>query len=598
MVFCILVIIQFSNKGNFSLSIGAMTIRGRYLEETQLASAAVLVETEENTGEEPPDQGMQSITGGIKIFYGGLEFTLKEERGRGLTLVSFDNTSKPVNPEFMILTGNTARFILPGGTVITFSSLDSARGPELQISAELTDEISEVIIPITPRSSSLIRDSGQLGIMFSGARYVFSSLGQELENGNISLSREALFISYRSRGRQREIDPSDFIIAQEQNYANILRNWQEANFTQWNQTASTLQNEDDIIAFLSHSLQRGNFQAASRAIPVNFTNSPRQSYRSSGYIGGMTTAYRTFISTETERINRITRLTRGRSLDILKEEYILDYLFTRNNLVLANEVIEIVSNIKPEMLVPDHSLGLLDIFYDMRLWRPDANNLIEHLTDQMLIHIAESLNRDTESDAVYASTSEGNNLEYTMRLGNALVYWAEATQNTEWAAVGRSLILSAISSTNAGRLNNILKLTDYYPRATWLTDAGHWAWTISPSVRASFVNGNLNLAVTFPVNMTHHLIIRGVRPFVRIQIHNMDWRSDSQFERYDSSGWLYYPEEQILILKLRHRQTVENVRIIYQNFIPAPVPVPAPVPAAAPATPRPAAAIDAAESAD
>jgi len=69
--------------------------------------------------------------------------------------------------------------------------------------------------------------------------------------------------------------------------------------------------------------------------------------------------------------------------------------------------------------------------------------------------------------------------------------------------------------------------------------------------------------------MSHFMIIRGVRPFIRIQLHGMDWRTDSQFERYDSSGWVYYPEEQTLIVKLKHRVTTENIRIIYRATEPA-----------------------------
>jgi len=596
-VFCILIIIQFSNKGNFSISVGAMTIRGRYLEDTQVSSRVTSAEQTdenrnniseaENTSEENPELNLRAITGGIKVVYGGLEFSLKEERGKGLTLINNENTNMPVNPEFMAVTDNTARFILPGGTAITFNSTDTARGPELQINAELADNISEINIPISPRRSSLVRDSGQLGIMYSGVRYVFSSLGEELETGVLSLSRDNSFISYRSRGRQRAFDPEEYIIAQEQNYTNVLRSWQESNFAQWNQNASNLQNEDDIIAYLSQTIQRGNFLTAVRAIPADFPNSSRHSYRSSGYVGGMTGAYRTFISAESEKSSRITRLTRGRSIDILKEEHILDYLFTRSSVAVANEVIEIIHNIKPDVLIPDHCLGLLEIFYDIRQWRPEANNPIEHLTEQMLILISESLSRDTENDAVYASNSEGINLEYSFRLGKGLIHWAEATGNNEWAAIGRSLVLSAIVNGNAGRLFNIHNPTDYYPRAAWLSDSGHWAWTVSPSVNMSFTGNNMNLAVTFPVNMTHHLIIRGVRPFIRIQIHNIGFRSDSQFERYDSSGWVYYPDEQTLVLRLRHRANVETVRIIYQEVSAAPTPSPSPQPLPAP-TPTPA----------
>ncbi|MDR0322151.1 MAG: hypothetical protein LBI28_11655 [Treponema sp.] len=548
-IFCVLVVLQFSNKGNFSLSAGAMTIRGHYLKQ--------LTEQEDL-------QSAEKITGGVKVYYGGLEFDLGENRGKGLMLaVNGENT--PVNPESMILTETTARFFLPGGTVLTFNSFDSAGGRELQINAEFAGNASEVTIPIKPRRSSLVRDSGQLGIMYSGSRYVFSSLGQELENGCLILSVDNTFVSYRSRGKQRAFDPADYMLTRAQNYESIIRNWQDSSYVQWSQNASSLQNDDDVAAYLAQALQRGNYMAAVGAIPPGFINSSRQTYKSSAFAGGMTSAYTTFSVAENEKMYRVTNLIRERSLNILREEHILDFLFTRSNVALANEVIAIINNASPEMLVSDYCPGLLEVFYDIRRWRPDASNPIEHLTDQMLVLISESLNLDAEDEAVYASSSDGVSFEYTLRLGKALVYWADTVGNTEWSQIGRSLVLSAIENGPAGRLHNILNPTNNYPRALWITDSGQWAWTVSQSIRASYVGENLNFAITFPLNMTHYIIFNGIRPFLRIQIHGLDWRSDSQFERYDSSGWVYYPEEQILVLKLRQRSTTENIRIIYRE---------------------------------
>jgi hypothetical protein len=540
--------------GNFSISTGAMTVRGRYLQVPQ------------QTGQEAKE-----ITGGVKVFYGGLEFTLKEENGKGLIQVSINGANTPVNPQMMLTVNNSVFFTLPGGTTLTFSPVDSAKGQELHINAEFAENISEITIPVILRRSSLVRDSGQLGVMYGGSRYVFSSLGQELENGYLTLSRDNTFISYRSRGRQRAFDPMDYMVTQVSNYDNVLRNWQNTIFTQWNQNAASLQYEDDIIAYSAQALLRGNYTTATAAISQDFINSPRQTYRSSGFVGGMTGAYRSFSSYEDEKNNLVTRLIRERSLNIFKEEHILDFLFTRSNPVLANEIIEIINNANPDMLTFEHCLGLLEVFYDIRRWRPEINNLIEHLIDQMLSLISDNLYRDTENDAVYVSSSESNNSEYSMRLGKALVYWADTTQNTEWSGIGRSLVLSAVSNGNAGRVHNILNPTDYYPRASWLTNEGLWAWTVSPSARASYIDGNLNISVSFPASMTHFMIIRGVRPFIGIQIHGMDWRTDSQFERYDSSGWAYYPEDQILVLKLRHRITTENIRIVYRMAEPVPV---------------------------
>ena len=560
-VFCFLVIIQFSNSGSFLLSAGEMTIKGRYLQ---------TLPQETSSGKETSD-GILKIEGGARVYYGGLDFNLSEERGKGLTLTSVEGIIIPVNPDYLILTDNTAFFGLPDGTTILFHSFDSTKGPELQINAELAENISEITIPITLRRSSLIRDNGQLGIMYGGSRYSFSSNGQYLEDGIITLSKENAFISYRSRENQNAFDPADYIIAKSQNYENELLNWRELSYARWNQNTSALQNEDDVIAYCSEAFVRGNYSAAVAAIPRDFINSTRHTFRSSGFIGGMSNAYRSFIVSENEKLNLITMLTRQRALDVFKEEHVLDYLFSQGNAAIANDIIDIIRSASPEMLTVDYCSGLLEAYSDIKLWRPSADNPIEHLTDQILSLVSENLNRDTEMDLVFVSNSEGINYYFSLRLGKAIVTWTETNQNAQWQAIGHSLVLSALTEAGAGagKLYNALKFVDYYPRTALLTD-GYWAWTVSPSVRASYVNGNLNISSSFPATMTHHMIIRGVRPFIRLQIHGMDWRTDSQFERYDSSGWIYYPEEQILILKLRHRTTVETVTVFYRVEAPPP----------------------------
>ena len=556
-VFCFFAILQFSGKGSFNLSAGSMSIRGRYLAETPVRSEEGILNAQ--------------LAGPVKIFYEGLEINLKEDRGRGLTMTSADGVIT-VNPESVILTENTARFFLPGGTSLTFNSLNSARGIELQINAELSENISELTIPITPRRSSLVRDNDQIGISYSGSRYFLTSSGKEFEEGKIIFSKDNSFISYRHRGKQRIFDPVDYILTDAGNYENILRNYYTSALSYWSQNASFLQNENDIIALLSGSIQRSNYSTLLYSVSPRILDSSEHSYRSSVYVGGMNNAFRTFSAAENERLNLIMRAAREKSLAFLKEEHVLNYLFSSNNNALAYEVIEVINNAEPHTLTIEQCAGLLEVSSDYRRWRPF--NTIEHLTEQMLQVISDHLNRSSENDtvSVFVSIPDGNNTEYSLRLGKALSEWAMLTQHHEWELIGKSLVLSAVSNSNSGKLYNLLNLTNYNPKAFWISDNGLWAWTIAAGIRAAYINSNLNLTFTFMPNTTHYIILRGIQPFLRIQIHGMDWRSDSQFERYESSGWLYYASEQTLILKLRHRSTTENVRLIYREEAPPPPP--------------------------
>jgi hypothetical protein len=75
--------------------------------------------------------------------------------------------------------------------------------------------------------------------------------------------------------------------------------------------------------------------------------------------------------------------------------------------------------------------------------------------------------------------------------------------------------------------------------------------------------GVLDVSVDFAAGETHYMMIRGLRPFTKIQLYGIDFRTDPRFERYDSSGWAYSASEQTLILKMKHKSPIEHVRIYF-----------------------------------
>jgi hypothetical protein len=103
---------------------------------------------------------------------------------------------------------------------------------------------------------------------------------------------------------------------------------------------------------------------------------------------------------------------------------------------------------------------------------------------------------------------------------------------------------------------------EYYARAQAIfSPTGLWAWTAASSVSVAQQGQTIDITVHFPAGETHYMIIRGVRPFTSIQFSNVNQPSDSQFERYDSSGWTYSASEQSLLVKIRHRSAAEHIKI-------------------------------------
>jgi hypothetical protein len=219
-------------------------------------------------------------------------------------------------------------------------------------------------------------------------------------------------------------------------------------------------------------------------------------------------------------------------------------------------------------------------------------NPFARLADQACFIISESLRMNSEGDKVFAVYGSQGDAEFNLRLGRALLEWANGANDTSWAGAARSLILSVLSlSDNSGtaragyflndegemsenvqaprlstaRLYRILNPGSYAPKALSIGAPVNslWTWTAAQAVSATQENNILDISVTFPAGEAHYMVLRGIRPFAKIQLYGMDFRTDPQFERYDSSGWVYIASEQTLLLKMKHRGTVEHVRIFY-----------------------------------
>jgi hypothetical protein len=179
-----------------------------------------------------------------------------------------------------------------------------------------------------------------------------------------------------------------------------------------------------------------------------------------------------------------------------------------------------------------------------------------------------------------------------------LTQYGERQESAGWAAIGRSLVLSCIqlvsedglipaeiswkagprdkaelstveseqtSNISSAEVYSILTKSGFYPHATPLSETmnGLWVWSMSPEITANYQEGVLDIAVRFPVASPHYFLIRGVPRFSRIQMRELDYRSDPQFERYNSPGWVYNAAQQTLCVKMVNRIDVEHILVFF-----------------------------------
>jgi hypothetical protein len=554
--------------------------------------------------EVPADSPAFLLDGEALVLFGGLEFSLKNRDNAqydddGFVLIDAAGGRLPAIPERMVLSGDTARFYLPDGTAVVFSTLYTGRGAELWISAVFDGGVSALEIPFRPQRSSIARDSGdgRLTVLYENTYYQFAGSGRGEEKGRLLLNGEMPFATYHALPRQKGFNPGDFSIARArtaETYNEALARWLDQGFWYWSQTAPLQNDEDAVIAYCGEAIRRGSYEAAVASVSPGFLSGDQHTYESSVYLGGMTQVLRSFTSAEQEKSRRISRLVNEKSPEILRESHVFEFLSIRGYTNDVDAGLDVIRSLDPETLTLDMVPGILEGYMDLKQWRSRSGNPFESLVDHACRLVSEGIQKDLGQDLLLVFLDGRAESEFNLRLGKALAIWAEDANKAGWAALGRSLTLSVLSLADhegaappalirsetgeigeeagsrisAARLYRILNPGDYYPRAAGTGSGanGVWAWTAAPVLSMVQDNETLDILVTFPVNETHYMIIRSLRPIGRIQIYDRDWPADPQFERYDSSGWVYYPATQLLVLKMKHRDTADqHIKMFYSR---------------------------------
>ncbi|MDR3145737.1 MAG: hypothetical protein LBU21_05620 [Treponema sp.] len=585
-----LVSLQFTKNGIFSLRQFNVLVEGRYRVPEE--------------GELVPE-GASPLSGGTSVSYGGLEFPLPGSSSPedGLYLVDGMGNRHFCFPQYMAVEGGGIRFYLSGGADLLFSA--TGVGTDLRISGNFDgDMFTALEVPYRLLRTSRLRDveSGRFSVVAGGRDYRFNRSTLDYRAA-VLLTRGGPPISYGPVGEPTEWRPEDYTLEEARNaetYRQALARWVDRNYAIWGRLIPSRNEEDMVIAYGGEALLRGTFKTALASASRVFTSGSRQSYESSVYMGGMGTAYRGLVAVEAEQLERIRDSLDRASPDLFLDAQTIEFLRLRGQGDLLNRAIALIRSVGSPTLA--QLPGLLEAQVDLIRHRSQAlegvfDSLAARQQELLLATLRSMAPGEAYAGGLVLAFEEGRaDTELNLRLGKALADWGEATGQETWGVIGRSIVLSVLSledgegrvvSTlsmdgedrpaeapahiSTARLYRLLGMGDYRPKTLALGDAGSgfWAWTAAADLRLSREGQVLDIAVSFPAGESHYLLLQGIGPFYRLQFYGMDWRSDPNFERYDSSGWAYHAQERILALKVKHRTAVEHVRIYLGSAPPA-----------------------------
>ena len=560
-VFMSLVTIQFAKQNTFTHKVGNLMVSGQYRAQS------------EHDSELLPNEHF--LEGDAYVTFGGMEFCIGSGNdGRSFRFTGQDGASQKVLAERLIISDDSIHFVLAEGMELSFTGHNTGGAPELRVSAVFLDEPAGLELPFRPQRGARLQPTGEdhFIVISGGLNYTFGPSLIDAVRRVALLEAGGKPVIYGAIPEQKTLSPFDFIIPQAETttaYNEAIRRWRDQNYTRWNRTVSQHNNEDIVVALIGEAINRNAYSASVASIPETFLRGSSRTYVSSVFLGDLNQAYRSLSTIERDKLSRLTRQINEKSLEFLLEPRVLEYFAVRGQPNLIDSGADLVRTINQEIMAQDIIPGIFEGYSAFRTIRPAAVNPFEQLVDQACHVILNSLRVTDEEGVALTFGEDSPGAEFNLRLGKALIVYGETMNDSSWAGLGRSLVLSALTEeaqntstpelTNA-RLYRTLSPVDSYPRAIVIAN-NVWAWTTAQAVSTTTQNDMLDISVSFPAGETHYMIIRGMRPFARLQLYNMDFRTDPQFERYDSSGWSYISQEQTLIVKMKHRDTVEHIRI-------------------------------------
>jgi hypothetical protein len=586
--FVLLALVQFANNGNLNRQLGALRISGNI--------------RRQNAGQAPrqlADGGVEYLVDdGISLFFGGLEFKLSGGIKNGLAYVNDEGLVQAAYPEVVTISDNEASFQLSGGQQLLFHIDNGANAKKLTISTPVENGIEQILVPFrTALSSSIERDElNGFVVKSENDKYALEAENIYEKRRIVSLSPNVPVLFYRVISDRDTYNIAEFIVSggrERQVYNEIVNNWRDAAFDRWTRLINSGDRDENTIAcYLAETARHGTLTASLGTLPASFHNRT-YTFLLAPFLGGLGSSMGSLLTNERERMSLIASFSESAPSNFLTRKDIFEYLYVRGSKDIFDRGIEYVKGLEPSEIDVTMCAGIFEGWLTWNRWMDaETENPFEKFLPRARMLIFANMRKDRTNSHVFL-VYDGINILYNIRLGVSIVGFSEATGNSEWAAAGRSLIVSALSFadqelslsgklqlsedgvfTDAGsyeerltaaQVYNELKFSNFYPHAFGAGKVADsiWVWTISPEIGVSFQNNTLNFDIGFPPGETHYIYVLNIKPFSRIQIRGMAWRSDPQFEQYNAPGWRYIPSEQVLMVKIVQSNNVERISVVF-----------------------------------
>jgi hypothetical protein len=598
-LFVVIVLVQFSRGPGLSEKYGALSVSASY--------------------PKPGKGRVGSAPEIVRLAYAGLRFEISPKSPA--ESLGADGVASPLTLTAVDKLSNGVRIKLSPGVEIKATA--DRKAPELfSLSASAPDGVAALRLRVLPSGDARFSESaGRRGMTFAGSSYDLALGASSLDAGagllslrpgdsGLAVSRiapPAAAKPVRPSAAQAAValapkDPEAFkaeISAwRDKAWSGLATTRLDADKLAWKgPDALPAFSEKALAAYLAESLARGSYSdAIARARGAKEKWPDKLGYLSAPYLGGLVAKMRAFEASDIAERKRLAQLVADKSPTILEKEGLLRFLVDRSPAPLEQDALRYFADLDPAKLTIRQAVGLLACSIDSKFLLKDEENPFRAAGSAAAAaaaaadRIAAAIAKSPSGSFLVTEDDGSTDIRLSLIAGTALASFGTAASKPALVGAGQVLVEGVIgladaqgfgparvrvaSGALADRSGSVLPedlypiVADnpYYPHETSFARdiaPGIWAWTCAPSLTAQASQSRYLFVATFPAGRSHFLSFYGIKPFANIQLYDIDYSPDSEFESYDASGYLYNKDAGALYMKMKHKKDAEDIKLAF-----------------------------------
>ena len=460
----------------------------------------------------------------------------------------------------------------------------------LSLEAQLPEDISSIALSYKPTSGYLVTEQTARRAIISSKNHQYEISAAEITPLHLVLNDKEQLATYSLFDPLHSFEfsmTSALPLSAETTFTETISKFKDDFIQLASQSLTDTSTEQLVVAYIAAMAENRQYKEAINRIPSSLKTGSRRTYLSAPYFNTLVSMNTSLVRHMENRASMITYAIEQGSLDIFTIQDLAEILCTMEGRDAVGKLLKMPASIPDFNPTIVQAAGIINTYTRLHSLDKNLAQMLQPALESCLAAISEACS--IENNAIWLEENEASlPILDSISVGMALVTYGQLAGNTDYKATGNLIVNSYITPEVSSNLHIMTELypivvpnNPYYPHIDIIANATNsgnnkpiWAWTIARDIGfTKKSNGDVTLTIDFPQGEINHTIINGIKPFRRIDIYDIAFRTDPKFESYNSSGYVYNAETQTMFLKSLHKVQRESIKLYYSAESTAPQPV-------------------------